>query len=1253
MSSTVITGTSADDLITLSPGQWVVAGDGQDTIVGSGYGSFGVRFDDSPAAVTVRADDRRVVADGFGNRDKIYGINAFVGSPFSDYIRGGSGNVSFGDSQAPTGGNDTYVGGQGYDNVVYFDSADKYRVSYDPATYRATVTYLPAGTVDTLENIAEIRFRDSTQKLRDWGRSTTEIYLSETADRVSKQDLLPQSMYKQSTHLRAGAGDDEVTWTSGKVDLGLGNDTLIFSEGATDARVVFWDSPAAVYVNLQEGYALDGWGTRDQLVNVRGVEGSRWADTIIGSNQDDVMETSGGGDIIDGAAGSDRLHFWAGGNRANYRLSFDPMTDSVVIRWGPRPADELRFKNIEIISIGRPGMSDEFLNAADLLPTLPRDVDIGSKLNLIKTGPGGDTVSMQPGSWVMASDGYDHYRGLGVGLFGIRFDDSPKAVRVEANRSRVSEDGFGTQDLLEGINAYIGSPFSDYIEGRNSDEFFGSDSDAPQGNDTYKGGGGIDELRYFAEARDFKVSYNKNNDTATVQYLKTGGTDTLINISRIRFKDQTLTLGESGQRNSGNDELYFSDLPDIIDKAALFGAKSQRYYQWDHLRAGAGDDVIAWTAGQVYAGPGNDRIRFLEGPTNARANYGDSPSGVFVDLELGYALDGWGTRDTLENVRALSLSNYADTVLGSRGNDDVNFSTGGDFLDLGEGFDLVWVRTDNIKAWSLTPSSDLSTFLFQWVQNDGWGDTMTLRNVEALSLNDASGRTLALLDDFIDWERQGTYAILEAGLASSSPGGLSPPAINDKARWNAGSERGSPVTLRYAFADAMPAQGNAQGGSGFFSLTDSQKAGIRKAFDAATLVAGIRFEEVATRADPQILIGVNQQLKTKGYSFSPDAAQGALAGDIWLDVETVANLAPGSEGFWVVLHELGHALGLRHPRLQGEVQGEFTITADHATMDYTVMAETIGQSGLFPESFARFDALALRELYGASAVNNGPTSYSLGNRTVVGASMIVDTGGWDTLDATQSSIGVSINLEAGSASSAGRVASDFGANNNLTIAYGTLIEAVVGSAHDDVLIGNTTRNVFTPGEGNDQIDGGAGIDTVVISGKRTEFDLSLSEYSGLWMVSSRDGMSGVDSLSNVERVQFSDRNVALDLDANAGKAARMLATVFGKPALQDLRIAGVAINLFDQGLSMDQVAQLAIQVRLGANPKSGELVTLLWKNVMGTEIDAKNLAELSGLLDSKALSPAQLTSIAAEHDLTGQTIDLIGLTKTGWEFSPS
>jgi hypothetical protein len=43
----VIRGSAGDDLITLSPNQWAVAGNGHDTIVGNGYGTFGVRFDDS------------------------------------------------------------------------------------------------------------------------------------------------------------------------------------------------------------------------------------------------------------------------------------------------------------------------------------------------------------------------------------------------------------------------------------------------------------------------------------------------------------------------------------------------------------------------------------------------------------------------------------------------------------------------------------------------------------------------------------------------------------------------------------------------------------------------------------------------------------------------------------------------------------------------------------------------------------------------------------------------------------------------------------------------------------------------------------------------------------------------------------------------------------------------------------------------------------------------------------------------------
>jgi len=91
--------------------------------------------------------------------------------------------------------------------------------------------------------------------------------------------------------------------------------------------------------------------------------------------------------------------------------------------------------------------------------------------------------------------------------------------------------------------------------------------------------------------------------------------------------------------------------------------------------------------------------------------------------------------------------------------------------------------------------------------------------------------------------------------------------------------------------------------------------------------------------------------------------------------------------------------------------------------------------------------------------------------------------------------------------------------------------------------------------------------------------------------------------------------------------------------------------LFDQGLTMDQVAQLALDARLGTRPRSAEVVAVLWKNVMGTEVDPRNLADLSGLIDSRMLSAAQLTTKAAELEITGQLIDLAGLARTGWEFS--
>ncbi|NCW33567.1 MAG: hypothetical protein EBV92_09995, partial [Betaproteobacteria bacterium] len=98
--------------------------------------------------------------------------------------------------------------------------------------------------------------------------------------------------------LDGGAGDDKIAWSSGNVIAGPGNDQIIYT-GRGDMYAAYWGSPAAVYIDLGQGYALDGWGTKDSLIDVRGATGSGFADTIIGSSGNDVFSDSWGGAIID------------------------------------------------------------------------------------------------------------------------------------------------------------------------------------------------------------------------------------------------------------------------------------------------------------------------------------------------------------------------------------------------------------------------------------------------------------------------------------------------------------------------------------------------------------------------------------------------------------------------------------------------------------------------------------------------------------------------------------------------------------------------------------------------------------------------------------------------------------------------------------------------------------------------------------------------------------------------------------------
>ncbi|HEX8614444.1 MAG TPA: DUF4214 domain-containing protein [Telluria sp.] len=95
----------------------------------------------------------------------------------------------------------------------------------------------------------------------------------------------------------------------------------------------------------------------------------------------------------------------------------------------------------------------------------------------------------------------------------------------------------------------------------------------------------------------------------------------------------------------------------------------------------------------------------------------------------------------------------------------------------------------------------------------------------------------------------------------------------------------------------------------------------------------------------------------------------------------------------------------------------------------------------------------------------------------------------------------------------------------------------------NTLTGGNGDDRFLATKSSDLVDGGAGVDTMVYSGKRTDYDLVKS--GGAWAVSSRVGNEGVDSLRNVEKLAFADSVV----DTQYGDLTQALyVSYFGRAA---------------------------------------------------------------------------------------------------------
>jgi hypothetical protein len=142
------------------------------------------------------------------------------------------------------------------------------------------------------------------------------------------------------------------------------------------------------------------------------------------------------------------------------------------------------------------------------------------------------------------------------------------------------------------------------------------------------------------------------------------------------------------------------------------------------------------------------------------------------------------------------------------------------------------------------------------------------------------------------------------------------------------------------------------------------------------------------------------------------------------------------------------------------------------------------------------------------------------------------------------------------------------------------------------------------------------------------------------------------TLEQVERLQFTDHSLALDLDGHAGQVAKILGAVFGADAVHNTIYAGIGLQYSDGGMGYADLMQLALDARLGAGASHADVVTLLYTNVVGVAPSAPDLAGYVALLDDHSYTPGTLGVMAADTALNTTQIDLVGLAASGLVFTP-
>ena len=659
------------------------------------------------------------------------------------------------------------------------------------------------------------------------------------------------------------------------------------------------------------------------------------------------------------------------------------------------------------------------------------------------------------------------------------------------------------------------------------------------------------------------------------------------------------------------------------------------------------DNPLRGTSGNdsLYGLEGDDFILTEDGEDYVEAGDGD-------DEVNGY--DGIGGAYTYYPVTGVK------TIHGGNGNDFIVGGADGDVLYGDDGNDQLYGRNGN---------DILSGGLGADYMNGGPGnDTYYVSDIHDV-VDDVSGVDTAYVSASFVKIPSSIEKVIYTDGAQALPYWVDA-LLPDEAAGNAFETLlGSAHTYLYTFPTSLPSYDtNASHGVGFKAFSAIQIARAEAALSYVSSVIDVHFQKTN---NPGVLntfvFASNDQTSSAGFGNFP--SEFMIGSDLYFDrYSENTSFADGTYGALTLIHEIGHGLGLEHPFSHAQAGSSSVsdppyLSGTEESTAWTVMSYN-DSPAQYLLNFSPLDIAALQYIYGPSKTSRtGNDTYKL---SATEPNFIWDGAGLDTLDASTLNQGATLYLTPGYWGFVGSAkASNITAAGQVTVNFGTVIENLTGTSFADKLYGNELSNVLTGGMGNDwlegwagddillggqgddQLLGGAGIDTAQYSGAYASYNFS-NTANTFSVKDKRSNADGIDVLTSVERLKFSDKSVAIDLDGNAGVVAKVIGAVLGSDAIKLSNIVGIGLRYVDNGMSYADLGLTALNAVGAVTPDV--IVSTLWRNVMGFTPTVNDKAPYLKML-AEGTKPGDLVVLAGDFSLNLNKIGLVGLAQTGLEFS--